>query len=182
MINSVRSAWITDHKCSMDTEELTSIFRADPFVSPTFQGVFPSDQLPGKIRFPCSIVANTDPADRPGEHWVAYYFDKMGNAEYFDSYGFAPFGNLEAFFKKHGKNHKYNNLSLQGESDSCGHYCVIYLARRNRGSSIKQIVSSYFGKRIGQFDSVVRRLVECIYSSVPLIKIKCNQYCCNRIF
>ena len=42
--------------------------------SKTFCGVFPSDKLPQTIeKYPCGIVANTDPSDKPGEHWIALF-------------------------------------------------------------------------------------------------------------
>ena len=43
-----------------------------------FMGVFSSDTLPTNIKKrPAIIVANTDPSDRGGEHWICIYVDKI---------------------------------------------------------------------------------------------------------
>jgi hypothetical protein len=164
---------------AMDTEELETILRADPYVAPSFQGVHPSDRLPRKIRFPCSVVANTDPHDAPGQHWIAMHYDARGNGTYFDSYGTAPFGALERFFKKHGRTHTFSNVALQGPSRACGFYCVAFLARRCRGETARKIVASYSG-RIGEFDTVVRKDVRFFYSGLPMVSVKCRQTCCIK--
>ena len=51
-----------------------------------FKKVCALDQLE-KPTFPSAYVINSDPSSKPGEHWVAVYFDKRGRGEYFDSYG-----------------------------------------------------------------------------------------------
>lgn len=76
----------------MDGEEIANILIRDPFVQPTFHGVFSSDRLPElpvKQR-PAALVVNTDPSRRPGEHGIAIYLPKCGPVEYFDSYGKPP--------------------------------------------------------------------------------------------
>ena len=49
-------------------------------------------RMPPKVidRFPCGFVANTDPSDEPGAHWVAFYFQSERKGEFFDSYGKPP--------------------------------------------------------------------------------------------
>jgi len=51
-----------------------------------FDGVYSSDEL-SQQRSPKLLVANTNPADRPGEHWIAMSVDERGNRQYFDSFG-----------------------------------------------------------------------------------------------
>jgi len=36
---------------------------------------------------PCLLVVNTNPASRPGRHWVCICMEKDGRREYFDSFG-----------------------------------------------------------------------------------------------
>ena len=64
-------------------------------------GVFPAYHLPStallrsRSRDVC-FIANTDPHNRPGSHWLAFYYRaRFRTLEYFDSYGFP----LEAYRK-----------------------------------------------------------------------------------
>ncbi|WP_207788021.1 hypothetical protein, partial [Candidatus Thiosymbion oneisti] len=62
-------------------------------IGESFLGVFPSDLLPfDKFVHPQvtggtrkMLVANTDPSDQPGAHWVAFVLDGC-HGKYFDSY------------------------------------------------------------------------------------------------
>jgi hypothetical protein len=38
---------------------------------PQFKGTYPRDMLPKINHLPSGIVINTDPSNKPGEHWVA---------------------------------------------------------------------------------------------------------------
>jgi hypothetical protein len=63
-----------------------------------FHGVFPSDMIPPVEKYPVAMVCNTDPHDKPGQHWIAMYISDDGIGEYFDSYGQPPFiGNFIEF-------------------------------------------------------------------------------------
>ena len=51
-----------------------------------FDGIYSIDTL---LRHdgPKLFVANTDPADRPGEHWIAISVNDRGNGQYFTRSG-----------------------------------------------------------------------------------------------
>jgi hypothetical protein len=61
-----------------------------------YLGALPADKLPSAEhlrRFSATavcLIANTDPSDRPGQHWVAYYLAPGGELEFFDSFGNDP--------------------------------------------------------------------------------------------
>ena len=42
------------------------------------------------VSYPSSDVINLDPSYKPGSHWVAVYFDRNGEGEYFNSLGRYP--------------------------------------------------------------------------------------------
>ena len=44
-----------------------------------FDGVFSIDNLPDN---PHLLVCNTDPSDRPGQHWIAIYVDEDGRGDF----------------------------------------------------------------------------------------------------
>ena len=71
----------------MNTDEIERAICQDPSAEAIFGGVYARDQLPKSIKYPTAMVWNTDPANQPGEHWVATYFNEDGMGEYFDSYG-----------------------------------------------------------------------------------------------
>ena len=76
---------------NMDTIQLTVILRKDRYTRGVFQGVYSSDKLPGHISsYPALFIANVDTSDKPGTHWVAFYFTKEREGELFDSYGLPP--------------------------------------------------------------------------------------------
>ena len=131
----------------MDGQEIADILIRDPFVQPTFHGVFSSDRLPElpvKQR-PATLVVNTDPSCRPGEHWIAIYLPKRGPLEYFDSYGKPPEVNsIQTILARNGGINKINPKSLQGPLSSvCGHYCIYYLLHRCRGQSMETITGRF---------------------------------------
>ena len=72
----------------MNGREISNILRKTYSI---FLDVYASDELPtilARAR-PLVIVANLDPAPRPGSHWVSIYIDEQ-TGEYYDSLGQAP--------------------------------------------------------------------------------------------
>ena len=73
-------------RLTMNTAQIAYALEQDPKTSKTFCGVFPSDKLPQTIdKYPCGLVANTDPRTRPGAHWVSILMTSRQNAEWFGS-------------------------------------------------------------------------------------------------
>ena len=70
----------------MNTLQIERLLKKDLKSKTIFKKVCALDQLE-KPTFPSAYVINSDPSSKPGEHWVAVYFDKRGRGEYFDSYG-----------------------------------------------------------------------------------------------
>ncbi len=132
----------------MNGQELQRCMEEDRYTRPVFIGVYASNTLPKqKLKtFPCALIANTDPDDKPGKHWCAFYIDLNGKAEFFDSYGFSP--KLKPFKNFLVKNSKtdfiWNTTPLQGPFSSvCGQYCLFYLLHRCRNWSMDEICSFF---------------------------------------
>ena len=70
------------------TFELWQAALQDPILAPVRQGVYPRDKLPIVNKYSSGLIANTDPHDKPGTHWVAMYFICPWKSEFFDSYVF----------------------------------------------------------------------------------------------
>jgi hypothetical protein len=52
------------------------ILSHDSVTKKSFLGVFARDELPIIKNFPACFVVNTDVRSRPGQHWLAFYFDQ----------------------------------------------------------------------------------------------------------
>ena len=100
----------------MDTIQLTLILRKDKFTRGVFQGVYPSDKLPASVsQYPALFIANVDTSDKPGSHWVAFYFAKEQEGEFFDSYGAPPSkysGTFTTFLNNNSNQWIFNTVTL----------------------------------------------------------------------
>ena len=120
----------------------------DEFTRNGFLGVYSSDLIPLNhipIKRPVMFVANTAPSNHPGQHWVAFFYPKIGKPEFFDSFG-RSHSNLRFTFQKFN----YNKKGLQGfDSDVCGYYVLLYLLQRsyNAGVTMQEITSQFSDNR-----------------------------------
>lgn len=97
-----------------------------------FLGVYPSDNLPD-LKPGEGLIANTDPHNKPGQHWVAFYKNNTDTLEYFDSFGLPP---LVPYFRKYinrsaHDRFTYSTVQLQHESsETCGNHCIAFIKHR----------------------------------------------------
>ena len=71
----------------LSTLDILKEIDKDFYAKRYFKGVFARDNIPFIISYPCSLIINTDPSTRPGEHWLALFFNSKKEAEFFDSFG-----------------------------------------------------------------------------------------------
>ena len=128
----------------MNTIQITRALKQDPMTSKTFCGVFPSDKLPQTIKtYPCGIVANTDPSEKPDEHWIAIFisFEQKGSFE--KGILFYPLGKSPQFYGNSFTNFldeqcdawEFNNRKLQSDwSDVSGEYCLFLFISKVTGT------------------------------------------------
>ena len=118
------------------TQELWQASMHDPVLAPVMKGVFPSDKLPIVDTYPSAMIANTDPYDEPGMHWIAMYFVSPDESEFFDSYSMDGYILRGATY--------YNDKPMQGlTSDVCGDYCLFYLLHRARNVDLNSIQTKF---------------------------------------
>ena len=146
----------------MDTSQIERVLHQDPDASLIFTGVYARDQLPTTVKYPCSMVLNTDPVSKPGEHWVALYFDAEGRGEYFDSYGLPPPPVFKHFIQTFSaRGWIQNDTQLQELwTSACGPFCVYYLLHRSQGIPMQNIVSVL--KSMKNDDHYVTRYVNAL--------------------
>jgi len=123
----------------MNSHEIERILKVN---SSLFRGVFSCDTLP-ESDVKGVMVCNTDPHDKPGEHWIAMYFDGE-RGEYFDSFGRPPAKVFKDYLNGHCKYWTFNDRQLQSIcSRFCGHYCVYYCLLRANGVDLYKIIDSF---------------------------------------
>lgn len=159
-----------------------------------FAGVFPRDQIPDhhsreSSRYPYCFVANIDTASRPGQHWVAFYYPKSTDCEFFDSYGLHPIWDYRFAIDSEDEL-LISTHSLQSfNSNVCGHFVIYFLARRSLNHSFKSIVDSFMTGSPEWNDLLVRQFVRRRFNkrkylpyANPYHHTLCrfNQICCSR--
>ena len=164
----------------MDTIQPTLILRKDKFTRGVFQGVYPSDKLPASVsQYPALYIANVDTSDKPGSHWVAFYFTKEQEGEFFDSYGAPPSkysGTFTTFLNNNSNQWIFNTVTLQSiYSKVCGHYCLYFALYRSRQISMSTIVHR-FSNNTRKNDSLVTRFIETHFLiSLPKYRTDVNK-------
>jgi len=164
----------------MNTEQIHGILSRIIAPPTRFLGVFAKDEIPNPgslTHFPSCFVANTDPANKPGEHWVAYWFDSADSCEFFDSYGLSP--------KDYGlpiSCTSFNTQLLQSLTSSvCGQFCIYYLFYRSRGLPLPQILNSFSLANLAWNSQQVARFVNKHFvSSNHRSHLTCIQSCRPR--
>jgi len=100
--------------------------------------VFPADCIPSirdaqQRAYDACFIVNTDPHDKSGKHWLAFYYDSAKRVlEYFDSFGFPLKQHSFVNSTLSGRNMKIVPVNVHGNlqaftSSTCGYYCMLYL-------------------------------------------------------
>ena len=126
----------------MNTLELIQVANSHPKLKKYFKGVYAVDQIPKLVHsYPSAYIINTQPIRKPGDHWVAIWFDGLYKATFFDSYGLPPQNKrIVRFLKRNTKWWNYSRKVLQYPlSFLCGQYCLLFLVKKSQGISLKNI-------------------------------------------
>ena len=109
------------------------------------------------------FIANVDTNEKPESHWVAFYFTKDREGEFFDSYGLTPInfaGTFTRFLNNYSKKWNLNSMTLQSmKRKACGHYCLYYALFRRRNVSLSTIVHRFSNNKLRN-DFLVKRFIE----------------------
>lgn len=117
----------------MFEQSIDEILKKDEYTKNIYLGSFARNELPTKPKHPSCFILNTDPRNKPGKHWLAFYYNQNGDCDFFDSYGKSPeYFNLEEYISKTSNNWTWNKRRLQGNSNFCGFYCVLFLLYKTR--------------------------------------------------
>lgn len=167
----------------METKEISDILKTDRFTGQHFRGVYACDQLPKQhLHHPSALVINTDPADKPGQHWVAVFITADGDGEYFDSFGHGPsVPQIIHFLQKNTKRVIPNPRVLQSAfSTVCGQYTIFFLLHRCRGLNMTKIIKLFSSDTLDN-DFNVNDFVKKHFPSIKT-KVYDEQFIAHRLF
>ena len=159
----------------MNTKQLWNALCLNPVTNNYFDGIYSSDTLKEIVEKPQLIICNTDPSNKPGEHWVLFFFDE-NSVDFFDSLGrdIKYYGSIFLDFITNFSNDYKQCLKRTQpiKSDLCGHYCLYYAFAKCNGLSMEEIV-----RNIPDYEYVVE-FVNKHYYICP--KYECGLLqCCN---
>jgi hypothetical protein len=142
----------------MYEDQLETILNHDSVSRKYFKGAFARDELPLKPEYPSCMIINNEPRSSPGGHWMALWYSPRGEAYFFDSYGHPPsYYRMQAYLHKSSTSWIYNKRRLQGSSEYCGLYCILFLLFKVRNKE-----NEFFGQFKQNFDFNDNLLTELI--------------------
>ena len=149
----------------MNTRDIATVLRKDPFARRVFRGVYPRDKLPSSpvtiARHPSAFIINTDTSRGAGIHWTAVYFFGNGKSVFFDSFGRPPQPDIERFILKNSFSYRFNNRLLQDMlSSACGLYVIYFVLQTSRGISLNRLLAVFHHLKLNTNDRTVLRLVK----------------------
>lgn len=106
-------------------------------------------KLNNKNKF--AMVINQDVHTGPGTHWVALYFDRLGEIYYFDSVGMPPkkpvndfIDLLKNYYIQNGIKPRViiNTREHQQGNSECGVYSIMFIVRLLEGENIDNIINN----------------------------------------
>jgi len=150
----------------MNTTQITRILSTCKLTKHCFRGVYSIDMIPSFVhKKPSSFIINTDPSYKPGTHWVAIHFPLRGPAEFFDSFGRAPFDKrFTKFILNNSDRYIYNSIELQHPySLMCGKYCCLYLVDRCSDKTLKTFLNRFNKNMTKMNDQIVNLLFKKIF-------------------
>lgn len=125
----------------LNTIQLNNILKTDKCSKHIFIGIFARDQLPKNPPYPSCFIINTDVSDRPGAHWLAFYYNSNKECHFFDSYGLHPsiYG-LTSYLNRTSRYWIFNKIKYQSFlTKSCGYFAFVFLLLKCRGIDLSTI-------------------------------------------
>ena len=167
--------WLEDYNAWLGTDDIENCLEQHQKTDKTFYfyGAEPIDFADCSVSNLCSfdmekhlekgqdkigVVFNTDPHNKPGQHWMSLYMDLSGiNIKgvpaiyYFDSYGRKPGKEVSKLIKKVKKQGEkcnnpvkyfYNDKEYQNKDAQCGMYCIHFIKEMQKGIDFKKFLNS----------------------------------------
>ena len=128
----------------MNTKQLWRSLTYNIFTNPYFDGVYSIDTLKNIKQKPKLIICNTDPSNKPGKHWVLFFFDSKNSVDFYDSLGrdvsyYGP--EFVNFIKKFALYLTSSCIRTQSINSSlCGEYCLFYAYKKCKNNYDMEVI------------------------------------------
>lgn len=114
----------------MNEQQISSYLSSNPVTASLFLGTLAYDELPYKQQKDGFYIVNTGHSSTAGNHWIVTLRIK-DSMEYFDSLAHSPIfysEKIEEYLFRNSitNTYKMNSMKLQGDSNLCGNYCILY--------------------------------------------------------
>lgn len=135
---------------------------------PSFAGIFPPDRLSPVTKYPAGYLLTTKPYGSSGNHAVAAYFESRHYCEFFDPGGFPPIEEeIKEWLKENAAIIRYSSSPVQSSgghryTDACGPMCIVFLALKDEGYSLEQVISFFSRKDQACNDKIAWALTRII--------------------
>lgn len=148
-----------------DTASLRRACQDDPFIRRYLLDVYGADQVPCQAPYPRCAIANTDPIDLPGQHWVGLFWSAPGQGDFFDSYAIPPQRFRSRWQCFEGFEQAPHPIQ-QWTSDVCGDHVLYYLYHRCRGTPLAKIVHYFSPSNLLYNDTAVVQRMHDLFPSL----------------
>lgn len=143
----------------MDESIIKSYLLNTPETFSKFRGVLSYEELPDVFRGSKGFyVVNSDKVSGKGLHWLVIYKQSEDKIEFFDSLGRPPefySPKIKMFLEHSANNYVYSNVRLQGESELCGDYCIVFVYLSACGYSLLDFINM-FTNNITENDLIIK--------------------------
>ena len=126
----------------MNGTHISRALAANPLTANFFKGVRAADDIPRSDTLGAFVV-NTDPAHKPGQHWVVL-INTPTSVTYFDPYGIPPPEIIRTRLVKTSKTLLYNRKRFQGLRNTCGYYCMYFILAETSQNHTMDIFSDCY--------------------------------------
>lgn len=128
----------------MDEIEINAYLSKNEVTKDNFLGILAYDELPN-IQPLGFYVVNTGHSSTIGKHWIVI-LKKDNSLEYFDSLANKPMyysPDIEQYLYRSCQYYKMSLKRIQGSSNLCGNYCIIYSYLRYKKYTMEQILNMF---------------------------------------
>lgn len=128
----------------MNTKDIWQALTANEVTEKYFDGVFPVNKLKNITTKPRLVICNTDPSNKPGEHWVLFFFNKDNSVDFYDSLGKSLISynsDFLSFVNKFSSSYHESKVRTQPKNTAlCGYYCLYFAYKRCKGKKMETII------------------------------------------
>ena len=130
----------------MNTQQLWFALSTNSQTKKFFDGVYAYDTGRDMVNEPSLIIVNTDPSNKPGQHWLLLFFHG-GKCQFFDSLGheIEHYPKLLKFVHIFTDRILYSGKRIQPNNTSvCGQYCLFYAYYCCKGFPMMNILDKFY--------------------------------------